>query len=277
MICFQAIYQRTYVGGDKMSKRWISFDLDGTLMQNPFGAWVFPEIARVISSRLGREHDIVSEMVTEHERRMSQERYVEAYDWDDILVSRCDALCIEKKIDIESLVRKHSVMPKVNLLEDGILQMLEETKKRGFSLAVVTNGFYKFQAPVMEALGLLEYFDEIITPERAGTGKPDPAILQKLQGEVIAHVGDRLDHDIQLANRSHVTSILIERKLPEELLRLQPQMRADDHRMRLFCLEKWRRECRNPLLSELPELFMPRIVIGSMGELLSVLDEQGMG
>ncbi|MFC8689135.1 HAD family hydrolase [Brevibacillus porteri] len=260
-----------------MSKRWISFDLDGTLMQNPFGAWVFPEIAHVITGQLGREHDIVSEMVTEHERRMSQGRYVEAYDWDDILVSRCNVLRIEKKLDIESLVRKHSVMPKVNLLEDGILQMLEETKKRGFSLAVVTNGFYKFQAPVMETLGLMEYFDEIVTPERVGTGKPDPAILQNLQGEVIAHVGDRLDHDIQLANRSHVTSILIERKLPEELLLLQPQMRANDHRMRLFCLEKWRRECRNPLLTELPELFMPRIVIGSMGELLSVLDEQGVG
>lgn len=260
-----------------MSKRWISFDLDGTLMQNPFGAWVFPEIARVISGQLGREHDMVSEMVAEHEQRMSQERYVEAYDWDDILVSRCNALCIEKKIDIESLVRKHSVMPKVNLLEDGIPQILEEIKKRGFSLAVVTNGFYKFQAPVMEALGLLDYFDEIVTPERAGAGKPDPAILQKLQGEVIAHVGDRLDHDIQLANRSHVTSILIERKLPEELLSLQPQLRANDHGMRLFCLEKWRRECKNPLLSELPELFKPRIVIRSMGELLSVLDEQGMG
>ncbi|KMZ43022.1 MULTISPECIES: HAD family hydrolase [Bacillales] len=260
-----------------MSKRWISFDLDGTLMQNPFGAWVFPEIARVISSQLGREHDIVSEMVAEHEQRMSQKRYVGAYDWDDILASRCAAWSIEKMIDIESLVRKHSVVPKVKLLEDGILQKLEEIKKRGFSLAVVTNGFYKFQAPVMEALGLLNYFDEIITPERAGTGKPDPAILQKLQGEVIAHVGDRLDHDIQLANRSHVTSILIERNLPEELLKLQPQMRANDHGIRLFCLEKWRRECKNPLLLELPELFMPRIVIRSMGELLSVLDEQGMG
>ncbi|GAB1532663.1 MULTISPECIES: HAD family hydrolase [Brevibacillus] len=260
-----------------MSKRWISFDLDGTLMQNPFGAWVFPEIARVISGQLGREHDIVSEMVAEHEQRMSQKRYVEAYDWDDILASRCDAWSIEKMIDIEWLVRKHSVMPKVKLLEDGILQMLEEIKKRGFSLAVVTNGFYKFQAPVMEALGLLEYFDEIITPERAGTGKPDPAILQKLQGEVIAHVGDRLDHDVQLANRSHITSILIERNLPEELLKLQPQMRANDHGMPLFCLEKWRRECKNPLLLELPELFMPRIVIHSMGELLSALDEQGVG
>ncbi|MGG4444627.1 HAD family hydrolase [Brevibacillus fortis] len=260
-----------------MSKRWISFDLDGTLMQNPFGAWVFPEIARVIAGQLGREHDIVSEMVAEHERRMSQERYVEAYDWDDILFSRCDALCIEKTIEIESLVRKHSVIPKVNLLEGGILQMFDEMKKRGFSLAVVTNGFYKFQAPVMEALGLLNYFDEIVTPERAGAGKPDPAILQKLSGEVIAHVGDRLDHDIQLANRSHVTSILIERKLPEDLARLQPQMRANDQRMRLLCLEKWKRECKNPFLLELPELFMPQIVICSMSELLSVLNEQGLG
>ncbi|MFS0558914.1 HAD family hydrolase [Brevibacillus sp. 179-C9.3 HS] len=260
-----------------MSKRWISFDLDGTLMQNPFGAWVFPEIARIISGRLGREHDIISEMVAEHERLMAQERYVKAYDWDGILSSRCDALCVEKMIEIESLVRKHSVIPKVHLLEDGILQVLSELRERGYSLAVVTNGFYKFQAPVMEALGLLECFDEIVTPERAGTGKPDPVILQKLPGEVIAHVGDRLDHDVQLANRSHATSVLIERKLPEELLGIEPLMRAHDHRVRLLCLEKWKRECKNPLLSEVPELMMPRIVIHSMKELPSAMDELEVG
>lgn len=256
-----------------MSKRWISFDLDGTLMQNPFGAWVFPEIARVISGQLGREHDIVSEMVEEHEQLMAQKRYVEAYDWDAILSRKCERLCVEQ-IDIEALVRKHAVPPKIYLLEAGLLEVLAAIRGRGYSLAVVTNGYYKFQVPVMEALGLVEYFDEIITPERAGTGKPDPAILQSLPGKVIAHVGDRMDHDVQLANCSCITSVLIERKFPEEVLRLKAMMRGDDHRMRLFCLEKWKRECRNPLIEELPELLIPRLVIHSLGELISVMDEQ---
>jgi len=35
-----------------MTKLWITFDLDGTLMQNPFGKWVFPEIAREVGKAL---------------------------------------------------------------------------------------------------------------------------------------------------------------------------------------------------------------------------------
>ncbi|MGV2720150.1 UNVERIFIED_CONTAM: hypothetical protein PO554_27185, partial [Klebsiella pneumoniae] len=64
-----------------MNKRWITLDLDGTLMQNPFGAWVFPEVASTVSRKLGREHDIVAELIAEHEKRMALRQWVAAYDW----------------------------------------------------------------------------------------------------------------------------------------------------------------------------------------------------
>ncbi|RNB83561.1 HAD family hydrolase [Brevibacillus panacihumi] len=257
-----------------MTKQWITFDLDGTLMQNPFGKWVFPEIAQTVSGKLGRPYDTVAELVAEHERRMRQGRYVEAYDWDEMLEGLCARLGIEKPCDIESLVQKHCVHPKVHLLESGIAEALEEMKKLGFSLAVVTNGFYKYQAPVMEALGLLPLFEAVITPERVGTGKPDPAVFRTLPGEVFAHVGDRLDHDVQLANKCNVVSVLIERSLDGQGIDLEPERRATDQRVLQWCLDKWGKESGETHSTDvLPDLFTPRVVVFSVRELLSLLRE----
>lgn len=255
-----------------MSKRWITFDLDGTLMQNPFGAWVFPEIADAVSGMLKRPYDMTSELVAEHERRMEQGRFVEAYDWDDMLARQLEQLGVKESFEIEPLVRKHSVPPKVRLLEPSIPETLKAIRSRGFALAAVTNGFYKFQAPVMEVLGLLELFDEVVTPERAGTGKPDPAIFHTLPGEICAHVGDRIDHDIQLANRSNAISVLINRTLSIELKSLQPWLRSKDKRVVRNCLEKWRKESGYTDQCELPKVLMPAIVIDSITELLLVID-----
>lgn len=259
-----------------MNKRWITLDLDGTLMQNPFGAWVFPEVASTVSRKLGREHDIVAELIAEHEKRMALRQWVAAYDWDDMLSVRCAALGVQPGVDIEALVRKHCVPPKVHLLEQGIPETLRKLRGEGFALAVVTNGFYKYQAPVMEVLGILELFEAIITPERAGTGKPDPAIFQHLPGEVLAHVGDRLDQDVHPANQMKIVSVLIERKMPEAAKGISPYMRVRDQRVRELCTEKGRRECQNNGLQELPEQFVPRAIIHSLTELPMVLGIENM-
>ncbi|MED1796782.1 HAD family hydrolase [Brevibacillus nitrificans] len=253
-------------------KRWITFDLDGTLMQNPFGAWVFPEIAAAVSGRLGRPHDVVAEMVAEHETRMGSGRYVEAYDWDDILRERFRELGLSDPFEIEALVRKHSVYPKIRLLESGIQQALTDLRDRGYSLAAVTNGFYKFQAPVMEALGILDLFEEVVTPERAGAGKPDPAILRQLDGRIVAHVGDRLDHDVQLANRSRIAGLLIDRNLPEELKAISPDRRVQDPRGIRLLLNKGKREDKKATWNVLPNELLPAAMIHSVHEIQGIVD-----
>ncbi|USG66372.1 HAD family hydrolase [Brevibacillus ruminantium] len=257
-----------------MAKKWITFDLDGTLMLNPFGRWVFPEINAVVSKWAGASVDIAGKMIEEHQRRMSQSRYVDAYDWDEMLSSCLSCMDIPQRLDIEGLVKKHCVVPKIRLLEEDVLSVLGELRAKGYALAAVTNGFYKYQYPVMEALGLAKYFDEIVTPERAGTGKPDPAILQLLEGEVAAHVGDRLDHDIQMANRYRCLSVLIEHRLPRELCSVHPQWRAAHPGMEHVYREKWRKESKRDTTLSLPAECRPQVVLASIGELLTVLDDK---
>jgi FMN phosphatase YigB (HAD superfamily) len=96
-----------------MMRKWITFDLDGTLMQNPFGKWVLPEIEELVSNRLKREVRAREALMREHEERMRQNRTVDAYDWDDMVRQLLREHLIELEIDVERLVLKHAAAPKI--------------------------------------------------------------------------------------------------------------------------------------------------------------------
>jgi putative hydrolase of the HAD superfamily len=251
-------------------KRWITFDLDGTLMQNPFGKWVFPEIKQLFAGWLQQEVNTTEALVNEHERRMSQNRTVEAYDWDDMVRLLLAEHKLDREIDVEKLVLQHSVVPKIHLLEDSIIPVLTQLKQRGFSLATVTNGFYKYQYPVMKELGIADLFDEIVTPEIAGCGKPDPKMMNALQqsGQIVAHVGDRIDHDVCTANLAGVPSVLIYRDLPERLREVSPELRPAQAEMLALCEEKLKSENQNLKITQLEKLYSPAFVIFRLEELL---------
>ena len=57
-----------------MKKKWITFDLDGTLMQNPFVGHVFPEIERRILLENDKLENVIGQLVTMHETRSTNGR-----------------------------------------------------------------------------------------------------------------------------------------------------------------------------------------------------------
>ncbi|GIP38845.1 hypothetical protein J31TS4_21250 [Paenibacillus sp. J31TS4] len=250
-------------------KKWITFDLDGTLMQNPFGKWVFPDLDAFFTEQLQEDRGVSRLLYAEHEKRMQENQTVAAYDWDDMVQCQLRELGIAGTVDVEELVRKHCVSPKIFLLEEAVLPVLRRLREQGYSLATVTNGFFKYQSPVMEALGLYDCFEEIVTPERAGCGKPDEAILDGLRqsGEIVAHVGDRLDHDVGLANRAGVPAVFIHRSLPDDVLALAPAERPRDPRFLALCEAKLKAECPPLAASPLPAAYVPAYAIGSLTEL----------
>lgn len=259
-------------------KKWISFDLDGTLMQNPFGRWVFPELDATVSRLLGRPYQMAAEMIREHEERLRNGDGVAAYDWDGILRILLQRLGIAEMVDIEVLVQKHSVTSKISLLEENTFDVLLQLKTAGYRIAAVTNGYRKYQYPVMKALGLAEWFDEIVTPEWAACVKPDIGMFRALSqsGRVVAHVGDRLDHDVLVANHYGCLSVLVYRSLPEELKGILPHERIHYDSMHEICLQKWKRE--NSIVADdlLPEVPKPDLVIHTLQELLPYLLKGGV-
>lgn len=252
-------------------KKWLTFDLDGTIMQNPFVKYVFPEVQRNIIDKCSYEYNVIQELFNEHYLRVKNKRTVEAYDWDDIVEQHIRKQQLELRINIEELVEKHSTLPKVYLLEDESLSVLEYLKERGYSLAAVTNGFYKYQYPVMRELGLTRYFERIITPDQVGYGKPDHRILQSLtkDGEIIAHIGDRLDDDVQLANAFGIYSVFIYRQLPYHLLIIKADQRSKDVEIKKILESKWKRETQHQLNS-LTESPIPDIIVSSLNELKDI-------
>lgn len=253
-------------------KKWITFDLDGTLMQNPFIDHVFVEIEQTILAHCGTCHDVTAVLFAEHEKRMKMKNIAAAYDWDDIVHHYLSANNITCSIDVEALVQKHSEQPKVYLLENDILETLDQLVFNGFSLAVITNGFKKYQLPVMNELGLTDYFQKIITPEKMGVGKPDPRMFAPLKGNIFAHVGDRLDHDVQAANLYGTASIFIHRRLPKQLREKSITERNKDPLMYDIYFEKWRKETKTNSCP--PFHAIPDILIASIKEILQIVKKQ---
>lgn len=229
----------------------------------------------MLQKKATTDEDLLHWIVSEHLRRMSENQFLEAYDWDDIVADVIEKLGIDAAIDIESIVIRHSEFPKIYLLEDTMLQSLESIKKQGFYLAAATNGYYKYQAPVLQQLGLNKIFDEVITSDKAGFAKPHPSILKSLmdKSEVTAHVGDRIDHDVLLANNLGIPSVFIHRALPAEVRKLPVDKRSVHPRFRKLCKEKWHKENRLRDAPFLENECIPNIVVCSMKELAEEIDK----
>ena len=251
-----------------MANRWITFDLDGTIMQNPFIDYVFPEIHNAIYKENKNLTNCVESFVAEHRNRLSQQQYVEAYDWEEIIASYIQLHELNLLISVEEIVKKHCVPGSVYLLEEGIIEVLKELKLRGYSLAVITNGYSKFQLPVMEALGMTPYFEKIITPDMIGYAKPDERVFMELD-DVVAHIGDRIDHDIIPANTWGAKAIWINRNLPEHLKSIKLELRAQDEGVVAILLAKLNRESQGNLRA-IPSEAIPCSVIYRLKELLDI-------
>jgi HAD superfamily hydrolase (TIGR01509 family) len=61
----------------------------------------------------------------------------------------------------------------------GLLGFVEESRRRGLSLALVTNAPGENVSTVLRTLGLEKDFDAVILAEEVGAGKPDPALYRR--------------------------------------------------------------------------------------------------
>lgn len=250
-------------------KKWITFDLDGTIMQNPFVGHVFPEIQRIIHEKKSDSGECIEAFVLEHQTLLGQGKFVEAYDWERIVNSYTDSMQLNLPINVEEIVKKYCTPNSIYLLEEGIIEVLQELKQRGYSLAVITNGYLRYQLPVLEALGLTACFDKIITPDTVGYAKPDTKIFLQLD-TVIAHIGDRIDHDIIPANKTGIRTVWINRSLPKHYKQIKPEVRVGFEEMENILLAKLAKESHNNLVS-LPRDAIPTHVIFCITELLDIL------
>ncbi|MFD1144770.1 YjjG family noncanonical pyrimidine nucleotidase [Larkinella insperata] len=69
------------------------------------------------------------------------------------------------------------LLPRKPHLMESAIEVLEHLKDR-YVLHIITNGFDEIQALKMASSGLTDYFQHIITNQKAAAKKPDPRIFQ---------------------------------------------------------------------------------------------------
>ena len=95
------------------------------------------------------------------------------------------------------------------------IKTLIELKKMGLKLGVVTDGITIKQWEKLIRLGIADFFDEVVTSEEYGLGKPNIEFYRyalkkmNLKGEEVVYVGDRMDNDIIPASKVGMHTIRI--------------------------------------------------------------------
>lgn len=249
----------------------VSFDLDYTLMKNPFHQYVFPELEQLLGSHPPFQEKCVRDWLKEEQAgRLVQGNLASAYHWDDLLETVTGRLEIRCQTSIQELVQKHAVIGKVWLFSD-VLPTLEKLKNLNISMVIATNGFERYQRPVTDCLGITSYFQGYYTPERLQFAKPQPEFFHFRGERKLIHVGDRLDQDILGANSANAISVWIYRELPPSWREIPVWRRNDHPELTPLLQEKLRKE-GSPL--QLLDRVIPRYILSSLDEIVWVLEKE---
>ncbi len=184
---------------------WITFDLDGTLVKNPY--WrltLFPWIQKESARRRLDWQDFWQPIADEGQHRWDQGLWVDAYDWSDII-----RRVWKEEPPEPSMVPWHQV---ASLTLPGVLWLLSVLKTYPIRLGIITNGLERNQMPFIKSLGWDQIFDTVVTTNKVTRCKPDPRVFSLFDGPILCHVGDRVHHDVLVACRAQVTSILYQPK-----------------------------------------------------------------
>lgn len=104
--------------------------------------------------------------------------------------------------ELISLYRNH--MPNIEPFK-GVSTLLEEIKKADGKIGLITDGRSRTQRNKLEALGLINYLDEIIISEEIGSEKPNEANYKAIEKEfpdcIYYYVADNIRKDFIAPNR----------------------------------------------------------------------------
>ena len=172
--------------------RLVAFDLDGTLVDS------VPDLAAAVDAALrslglaGVDEASVRDWVGNGSRKLV-ERALEALDAQDT----------DPEAAHEAFLHHYRLAPcRATRLYPGVREALEGLRARGLTLVLITNKPAAFIAPILETMGLSDFFDLTLGGDSLAAKKPDPAPLLHVASRfgvtpsVCLMVGDSR-HDIE--------------------------------------------------------------------------------
>ncbi|PSR30942.1 MAG: hypothetical protein C7B46_17375 [Sulfobacillus benefaciens] len=192
-----------------MSKPWITFDIDGTLLHNPYwrlhlGPWI-----RIQARRRGIDWlQLWHPLALEGNRRWKSGDWSGAYNWADI-VKTVYGLRLPQPQTVPWDTIAALTLP-------GVLWMLSALTALPVRLGIITNGLWSNQGPYLKSLYWENVFETIVTTDAQWVCKPNPSVFLAFPGPVLCHVGDRMFHDVLAAKRARTTAVLYQAKQTDE-------------------------------------------------------------
>jgi len=270
---------------------FLTFDLDRVLIQNPFLLGVMPTVRRrlrpyVDPAATGGAHPdlwIAQRISSKSKARMLAGDYTGAYDWDEIINELAKELAFPDHLDIAGLVRSFC-RPEYIAAYPDVVPALDLARRRAKCVWWISNGYARYQQPVMEALGLDRFFDGHFAPDRNHLVKPQPELFAAaarasgLPPEDGVHVGDRLTDDVAGAKRAGMRAVLLERHLPEPFRNTPPLELPKLDAFREYAAFVARGEGVAEVFGiDVEKECVPDAVITSLEQLPAVLDELAGG
>ena len=141
----------------------IIFDMDGTVLNSERAIC---ESINHMRKWLGMS-ELSSEFIIETINDMNKNSIVEFYGTDKI-----DA---NLRAEFERVYVEN--YKKFAVLYDGILELLQNCKKKGYFVALASNGPTQTLNGILKMVGVIEYFDFVVGADEKIPQKPDPKML----------------------------------------------------------------------------------------------------
>ncbi|QGN32981.1 HAD family hydrolase [Microlunatus sp. Gsoil 973] len=190
----------------------ISFDLDGTLIQGPFGR-VLTDLQDTLAAAG------VAGAKTAIQRRHRELLVTDplaAYDWDAIVGGYLSDAGLRPPFDLIERLNEHVRRGETRILHERTFEGIGALRSAGWRVVVLTNGWRRYQEPILRGIGMLDAVDQLLTADDIGLPKPAAEAFAAARGGATehVHVGDRIDHDIVGGNRAGARTVLLRPDVP---------------------------------------------------------------
>lgn len=209
-------------------ERTIFWDFDGTLAYSPhlWSISMYDALKKQMPDYKGTVDDIravASGKVCSWDTRHKDYSKILGMKWWDFTEKRFYEKYLELGIPEETAhkaaagVHQEIIDPSRYQLYEDAVWALEESKRRGYRNYIISNNYPEMDV-VLEKIGILSYFDDLVVSAIVGIDKPDPGIF-KIALEKAGYpsdcwmIGDNPRADMQGAKAQGMHTILVHRDI----------------------------------------------------------------
>jgi len=184
------------------------FDLDGTMLDRDASVKQF----------IVKQYDRLEKFLSPISKRTYCERFIEldnhGYVWKDKVYTQLVEDYQIKGLTSEDLLEDYLTYFKEDCLPfPKLVEMLEQLKQNHLKLAIISNGYGRFQMDNILFSGIKSYFEVILISEWEGMKKPDQQIFQRAMMKLnmtpkeCIFIGDHPKNDILAAKQAGMETI----------------------------------------------------------------------